>query len=88
MEITFQLPDEIVGIVKRKQPDVARLALEAMAVAIYSRGLIGRAQVGKLLGFDSRFETEEFLHQAGASRPYDLEDFERDLEIVASTSAR
>lgn len=86
MEITIQLPDDIAEFVLQKQPDLARLALEALAIACYSRKLIGQAQVGKLLGFDSRFEVEEFLHRNGAALAYDLGDYERDLETLARTA--
>lgn len=86
MNITIQLPDEIAGVVIRSRPDLSRLALEAMAVAIYSRGLISRAQVGKVLGFESRFEVESFLAQAGVASPYDEEDYRRDLETLARTA--
>lgn len=88
MDITIQLPDDIAGIVSRNQPDLSRLALEAMAVAIYSRGLISHAQVGKVLGLESRFEVDDFLHDAGASRPYDVADYDRDLETLAKVLRR
>lgn len=88
MNITIQLPDEIAGVLSLSRPDLSRLALEAMATAVYRQGLISRAQVGKVLGLESRFEVEEFLHRAGASLPYDETDFESDLATLAKIAPR
>ncbi len=57
-----------------------------MAITCHNRKLIGQAQVGKLQGFDSRFEVEEFSTANGAALAYDLGDYERDLETLARTA--
>jgi hypothetical protein len=83
MNVTFQLPDEIAGELKLRWNDLSRHALQAVAAAAYREGLITRAQVGQVLGLGSRFSVDEFLHRAGAPRPYDEADVEQDLAAIA-----
>lgn len=88
MNVTFQLPDDIAGELKLHWSDLSRHALQALAASAYREGLISRAQVGQVLGIGSRFGVDEFLHRAGAPRPYDEGDVEQDLAAIRRSENR
>jgi hypothetical protein len=82
MEVTIQLPDEIV----KELGDVAsmpRRLLEAFAVESYRLEKLTRHQVGRLLGLDY-WETDEFLTRHKAKHPFTLADFEVDRASLAT----
>ena len=47
-------------------------------VEAYCNGLIGAGEVGQLLGFSSRWETDDFLQREKAEPPYTEGDLESD----------
>jgi hypothetical protein len=61
--------------------DLSRIALEALAAQGYRNGRLSHSEVGRLLGFGSRWETDAFLKQAGAHLDYTEADLERDIEL-------
>jgi Uncharacterised protein family (UPF0175) len=50
---------------KSKWADLPRAALEILALERYRSGALTQAQLGRLLGFDSRVEVDPFLKQHG-----------------------
>ena len=81
MDITVKvtLPDDLTDLDSSK---VSRDVLEQIAVEGYKDGRLSAKHVRLLLGFDSRMETEDFLHRNEAME-YTVEDLERDLEAMA-----
>ena len=77
MQVTVQLPDDLA---QRANP--AREALEAFAIEGYRSGALTAHQVGELLGYGSRWETEAFLKQVQAYLAYGEDDLERDLAVL------
>lgn len=76
MEITVQLPDDVV----KQLGDIGtmpRQVLEAFAVESYRSGRITRHQVSRLLGLDY-WETDAFLDRHKAKEPYTRADLEVD----------
>lgn len=83
MSITLDLPQEIEKILREEWAgSLPRKVLEAVAVEAYRDKKIGSAQVGRILGFENRWETLEFLSQRGVYPNYDLEEFEEDLKLL------
>lgn len=75
MEITVELPNDL-----EKHPDPAREALEALVVAGYRSGSLTAFQASKILGFESRFELDQFLKRRNvAEHAYGREDLDADL---------
>lgn len=76
MDVTVQLPDEIVqqlgGVAT-----MPRQLLEAFALERYRAERLTRHQVSQLLGLDY-WQTDEFLAEHQAKQPYTLADFELD----------
>ena len=78
MQITVELPNDLA-----QRPDPAREALEAIAIAGYRSGGLSAYQAGRLLGFTSRFEFEDFLKSRGiADHAYSAQDLADDLDSL------
>ncbi|MFO0935122.1 MAG: UPF0175 family protein [Gemmataceae bacterium] len=79
MLLTINIPDEIfsrLGVTHGG--DVARSTVEKLALASYQDGTLSRFHVQQLLGFDNRWDTEEWIGARGATMQYSLEDLETD----------
>ena len=77
--VALELPEDIASRFGR-QDELSRVALEALATEGYRRGKLTHAEVQRMLGLASRWETDAFLKQAGAYLDYTETDLERDLE--------
>ncbi len=58
--------------------DLSRAALEALSIEGYRTGKLSRHDVQTLLGFQNRWETEEWLGSHGVCMNYSMEDLEAD----------
>jgi Uncharacterised protein family (UPF0175) len=85
MEVTIQIPDEVVGHLTNRDA-VSRQVLEDFAAERYRAGDLSQRQVGKLLGLDF-WATEAFLKQHEAYLDYNLEDLEADRAALAKILA-
>jgi hypothetical protein len=78
--VAIELPEEIAS--RLGEPgDLSRVALEALAAQGYRSGKLTHAEVQKMMGFTSRWETDSFLKQAGAYLDYTEADLEHDLTV-------
>ncbi len=84
MEITLRLPDDLARRLQAQRGDLARRALEALAADGYRTGAFTRAEVQVLLGLDSRWAAEAFLHESGASLGYEADDLDDDRRRLGS----
>jgi len=80
MNVAIELPKEIANSLGPDE-DLSRIALEAVAAQGYRNRKLSHAEVQRLLGFNSHWETDAFLKQAGAHLDYTEADLERDIEI-------
>lgn len=79
MTITLHIPDDAAADLCRAWGDnLDRAALEAIAVEGYRSGKLSLAQVGRLLGFDNRWDTEAWLGERGVACNYSLDDLQAD----------
>jgi predicted HTH domain antitoxin len=74
MQVTVELPDNLA-----QRPNAAREALEAFAIEGYRSGALSSHQIRLLLGFETRYELDNFLkdHEVW-ERAYTVEDLEKD----------
>lgn len=86
MQIAVEIPDDIAN--QLNLVDASRRFLELIVADRYRQGLIGAAEVRRLLNFASRWETYEFLKREKAYLPYTEEDLEQDAETVRNLLAR
>lgn len=83
MDIAFPLPEDIEQRLRERWGgELPRRALEALAAQSYRDGTLTLAEVRRMLGHESRFETEAFLKEAGAYLHYTKEDLEKDAKAI------
>ena len=82
MEVTVTIPEDIAAQLRTRWQDLPRAALESLALEAYRSGTLTSAQLRRLLGFESRYELDGFLKQAGVYLEYDLDDLKQDLETI------
>jgi hypothetical protein len=60
--------------------------LEAVALEGYRSGALTQAQLRRILGFETRTETDAFLKRHGVYLEYSAEDLERDRETLTGNN--
>jgi predicted HTH domain antitoxin len=81
MEVTINLPEDIVKVFAANGQNIERKVLEATALEGYRSGNLSRAQVGRLLKLN-RFEVDNFLKSHDVSLNYTDEDLESDRQTL------
>jgi len=81
MQITVDIPDDLVANLAPPGEDPVRGALEAIGIEAYRKRRISAFQLRTLLGIPSRWELDAFLkeHQVES---YTAEDFEHDFATI------
>ena len=87
MQITLELPEDIVQELRSKWKDLPRAALESLALEAYRAHALTAAQLRRLLGFETRMQVDSFLKD---HEVYDFTaaDFEQDREALRQLRAR
>ena len=67
MNLTVEIPDDLAVRLNVAGGDLSRRALEALGLEEYKSGHITKAELRRLLGFDTRYELDGFLkaHASG-----------------------
>ncbi|WP_448572394.1 UPF0175 family protein [Trichothermofontia sp.] len=78
MKITLDIPDPIADRLADDRETLTRRSLELLAIEAYRKGTLGAGEVGQLLGFDSRWDTYNFLQKEQAEPPLSEADLEND----------
>ncbi len=86
MQITLEVPDDIVGGLEAK--DLPRALLESFALEGYRSGKLTEEQVRRILGYGTRMQVDGFLKEHGVYLDYTLEDLDRDTETSRGSSGR
>ena len=73
---------ELAEKLEARSTNFPRWALEALAVAAYRSGTLTSAEVQRMLGLPSRWETDELLKRAGAFLDYTEDDLHQDIETL------
>jgi hypothetical protein len=87
MQITLELPEDIVQELRSKWKDLPRAAIESLALEAYRSQALTSAQIRRLLGFQTRMQVDAFLKE---HEIYDftVADFEQDRETLRQLQAR
>ncbi|MGH9327199.1 MAG: UPF0175 family protein [Terriglobia bacterium] len=88
MQITLDVPDDIVRGLEAQVKDLPRALIESFALEGYRSGTLTEEQVRRLLGFGTRTEVDGFLKKHGVYWAYGLEDLDRDTESSREFSNR
>ena len=86
MQITLELPDDIVQELRSKWKDLPRAALESLALEAYRSRALTAAQVRRLLGFETRMQVDSFLKDHEVD-DFTAADFEQDRETLRQLRA-
>jgi predicted HTH domain antitoxin len=84
MNLTVEIPDDLVGQLNAAGGDLSRRALEALALEEYKSGHITKAELRRLLGFGTRYELDGFLKAHKVWADYTIEDLRREIEDLKS----
>jgi hypothetical protein len=80
MQVSIELPDDVVHELQDKWKDLSHHLLEATAAEGYRSGALTEWQVQRLLRFQTRLEVHRFLREHGAFLEYSPEEIEREIE--------
>ena len=80
MDVSIQLPDDIIPRGQVQWEDVPRHVVESLALAWYQSGELSEDQVRRFLGYNTRLEVHAFLKNHDVPLRYTLEDLEKDRE--------
>jgi len=79
MDVTVQIPDDLATRMGT-DGDLPRRALEALAAEEYKRDRLTRADLRRLLGFETGDQIDEFLKEHEVFEDYTLEELDRERE--------
>ena len=83
MQLDINIPkDQEATIREAWGRELNRVALEALCIEGYRAGKFGSATVGRLLGQESCWQTEQWLAERAIPLNYSLEDLEADRETL------
>ena len=87
MQITLELPEDIVQELRSKWNDLPRAALESLALEAYRSHALTATQLRRLLGFETRMQVDAFLKE---HEVYDFTaaDFEQDRDTLRQLRVR
>jgi predicted HTH domain antitoxin len=88
MNIAIDIPEDIARQLSEKWGSLSRGALEAIAIEGYRSGALSHAQVQRILGHSSRWETDAFLKKTEVFLDYTEADLEQDLEVSRRLSGQ
>lgn len=80
MNITLDLPENIVKILQSKCANLPRFAIESLALEAYRAEILTTAELQELLGYDTPFALDGFLKEHGVYLEYTPEELDREAE--------
>ena len=81
MIITVEIPEELAQRLNADPSQLPRQALGALVLEAHRQGHLSEAEVGRLLGIESRFQIEGFLKDHGVELAYAREDLEYERRV-------
>ena len=87
MQITIELPEDIVEGLESRWKDLPRAALESLALEAYRSHALAAAQLRRLLAFETRMQVDAFLKEHEIF-DYSAVDFEQDRETLRELRMR
>ena len=80
MELAVQIPDDLARRMSASGGDLSRRALEALSIEEFRSGRITKAELRRLLGFETRYQLDGFLKAHALYEDYTPQDLEQELE--------
>jgi hypothetical protein len=82
MDVRISVPDEVFQKIQAQWNDLSRSALEALAIEAYRAEILTKAEVQRMLGLASRWDTDRFLKGAQAYLDYTDADLDQDISAI------
>jgi predicted HTH domain antitoxin len=82
MAICIELPADVEDLLASQYADLAQAAKEALAIDGYRSGKFGVSTLRRILGFQTRWEAEQWLAQRRVPMNYTVEDLEADRRTL------
>jgi predicted HTH domain antitoxin len=82
MPITFTIPESIEQELTQQLGDLGQAAKEALVIEGYRTGKLSIGQVARTLGFETRFQAEEWLGRHGVPWNYSPEELQADRQVL------
>ncbi len=82
MEITINLPEDVVGIFSADGRNIEREVLEATALEGYRSGKLSQAQVRRMLNLATDMQVDAFFKEHEVYLEYNLNDIKRETEFL------
>jgi len=86
MQVTFDVPEELIQYLGKDLQALPRAALEALVLEGVRSEALSTAQAGRILGIRTRERMDAFLKAHGIHHPLTIEQVRRDSEIALSFS--
>lgn len=87
MAITFELPSDIENDLRSELGDLNAAAKEAFLVENYRTGRLSIGDLASILGFDTKYEAEQWLGHRGVTWNYGPAELEADRRTLAKLLA-
>ena len=87
MLVNLEIPDDLGRWIAADSGELARVALEGLALEAIRAGRLTVSQARRLLGISSRYEMDGFLKAHGVYLDFTLEDVLRDSDVAQSIPA-
>ncbi len=84
MNLNLEIPDDLAQRLGATAEDLARRALEGFALEEYKADRISKAELRRLLGFETRYELDGFLKAHDVWADVTIEDLRQDLRDLES----
>lgn len=82
MAITIELPSEIEQYLRAQDPRLDCNSRDQFLVAHYQAGQLSTGDIAVILGFETRFQAEQWLADHGACQNYSPDDLEADRQTL------
>ena len=82
MSITFTIPESIEQELAQQLGDLGQAAKEALIIESYRTGKLSIGQVANVLGFETRFQAEEWLGKRGVTWNCSLDELQADRKTL------
>ena len=86
MQVTLEIPEDLVRYLGGDTRALSRAAVEALVLESVRSGKLSTAQARRLLGFHTRDQIDAFLKTHGVNLPLTIEQVRRDSEIALAFS--
>jgi len=84
MNVTVDIPDELASQISAAGVDLSRRVVETIALEEYKAERISKAQLRRVLGFETRYALDAFLKARQIGPNVTIEDLRRDVQDLQS----